>query len=84
MNPHQLLNEVGRVIAPSGYIVLLGFNPFQFITDKKMGPCFSTSILAIPHLICFTYERLVKIGFEPFIVHYLDLSDLVPFILLVM
>ena len=30
-HPHQLLKELTRVVLPSGYVVIMGFNPLSFI-----------------------------------------------------
>ena len=30
-NPHQLLKEVSRILTPSGYVVIVGFNPHSFL-----------------------------------------------------
>ena len=71
-HPHQLLNEVGRVIAPSGYLVLLGFNPFNALQIKKYLNCWSTQSHWRYH--SFSVGRMQDwlrvLGFEPFTVRY--------------
>ncbi|NRB41370.1 MAG: methyltransferase domain-containing protein [Pseudomonadales bacterium] len=35
-NPHYLLKELTRVIMPSGYIVIVGFNPYSFLGVRSI------------------------------------------------
>ncbi len=33
--PHQLLREAARTIIPNGYIIIIGFNPWSVMTNKR-------------------------------------------------
>ena len=64
--PHQLLNEVARTIVPSGYMMVIGMNPFSFlglwslIGRFRRKNVWNNRLLALPRLA----DWLTLLGFS--------------------
>ena len=72
IDPFRLLNEVGRIIAPNGYLVLIGFNPFHLLQLKKYFHGVSRQIFWHTHSLSVSRIKrwLRTLGFEPTIIRY--------------
>jgi len=70
--PHQVVNEVARAVVPSGYIVIVGMNPFSFLGlwsifgRFRKKSVWSNRLLSVSRLV----DWLTLLGFSLQSVHF--------------